>query len=704
MKKNKGIKNSIITLCLFISGFGYGQNATPKDSISNKLNEVIVNAPTKLFTNKNGNTKVDVANSIYKSIPNTIDLIAKLPNIQVSPDKENITVIGKGNLLLYIDNQKVGMNDLNTLAVDDIKTIEIINNPSSKFEAAGRAVILITRKFTKKEGFQTTLSEVASFKKYFNNYLGVNSSLKKNKLEFKANFNYNKIKVWESNGNDFTISSPAIISNYLVTAVTRRPQFIFAGGVFYKINEADYLSVNYSKRTQKDIFDILTETYNQQQSTINSVRTLNLNDEYRNFSNGYINYNHKIKSVDGILFSGFQYSRFNQQVASTIANNYNNTGFELSQNRNQKISIAVFSGRSDFEKEFGNKMKLELGTLYLQADSNTNFLVENVNPSTAINSDYNYNETNIAAYSQLSGNIKKVKYSFGLRAENTIAKGKYQAENSLIIDKNYTNLFPKGTIEIPIDSTNTINFNYAKSISRANFSTTSQVSTYINPYFVWSNNTNLDPTITDEVAVSYQYKDKTVKLSYNKISNPVYYGSSYDSAQSVLTFKTTNFEKETGFNLEFTMPFQHNFWTATNTLNFMWNKIEDKQAIVNDAKPYLYYYSNHSFKLPKAIEVSITGWGLTRQQQGVFERSALFTVDLAISKTLFKQFDCTISYNDIFRQMKFNENFTINNITAKGIYFTDLNLISFSVKYSFGKIKNTEFKEKNRDENLNRIR
>jgi hypothetical protein len=704
MKTNRAIKNSIITICLFMIGIGYGQNETQKDSVSSQLNEVIVSGQSKLFTNKNGNIKVDVANSVYKSIPNTVDLLSKLPNIQVSADKENITVIGKGIPLIYIDNQKIGMNDLNTLSVDDIKTIEIINNPSSKYEASGRVVILITRKFSKSEGFQTTLSEVTSFKKHFNNYFGIDSSLKKNKFEFKANFNYNQLKIWESNGNDFTIPSKDIISNYLVTAVTKRPQFIFGAGVFYKINEEDYLSLNFSRKNQIDNFDIITDTYNQQQIAINRVDTFNANNQNRNFLNGFLNYNHKIKSIDGILFSGFQYSKFNQETSSIISNNYNDTSFELSQNRDQKISIAVFSGRFDFEKKFENKMKLELGTLYLLANSNTNFFVENANPKSIINSVYNYREKNIAAYSQFSGSINKVNYSFGLRAENTIAKGNYQSEKALLIDKNYINLFPKATVEIPIDSTNTINLNYAKSISRPNFSTTSQVSAYINPYFVWSNNTNLDPTITDEVALSYQYKDKSVKVSYNKINNPVFYGSSYDSAENILTFKTTNFEKETAYNLEFTVPFKHNFWNATNILNFSLSKIEDKQAIVNDVKPYLYYYSNHSFKLPKEIQLSLTAWGLTRQQQGVFERSALFTIDFAISKTLFKHLDCTISYNDIFKQMKFHENFTVNNITAKGIYYTDSNLVSLSVKYSFGKIKNIEFKEKNIDENSSRIR
>jgi hypothetical protein len=666
------------------------------------LDTITIKGQTKTFAIKNGNLKVDVANSIYKFISNPVDLLAKLPNIQISPDKEKITIIGKGTPMLYIDNQKVTLNDLNSLSVDAIKSIEIIKNPSSKYEAEGRVVILITRKLSKKEGFKTIVSENASCQKYFNNYFGINSSLKKNKFEFKANFNYNQITLWEKNGNDFTIPANDIISNYMVKAITKRPQFIVGTGIFYKINEEDYLSINFNLRTQKDIFDITTDTYNKNQSTINYINTLNANDENRKLTNGFINYNHKIKSIDALLFSGFQYSNFNQNITSTIYNNYNNNGFEFTQNRNQKIGISVFSGRTDFEKEFKNKMKLELGALYLQANSNTDFLIENLNTSTF--SKYNYKEKNIASYTQLSGSIKKVNYSFGLRAENTIVKGKYASENNLLVDKNYINIFPKTAIEIPIDSTNTISFYYTKSITRPNFSTTSQVSTYINPYFVWSNNINLDPTITDEISLNYQYKEKSVRLSYTKISNPVYYATSYNETQNLLTFQTTNFNKESGFNLEFTLPFKYKFWTTTNTISGILNKIEDKQSVVNESKPYLYYYSNHVFKLQKEIEIALTGWGLTHQKEGIFERNGLFTMDFVVTKKFFKNLDCTISYNDIFRQIKYRENFTINGVSAKGIYYTDANLVSFSVKYTFGKIKNSVYKEKSVDENSSRIR
>ncbi len=668
-----------------------------------QLTEVVVESEAKAITNKNGNLKIDVANSVYKSQPNTIDLLSKLPKIQVSPDRESISIIGKGNPLLYIDNQKANMNDLNTLDVSDIKTIEIIDNSPSKYEADGRAVILITRKFSKKEGYKVSLSEYAVFKKYFNNYAGINSSLKTGKLEFKANFNYNQIKVWESNGNDFAISDYDIKSKYLVTAVTKRPQFLYGGGVFYKINEDDYFSANVSGRTQDDIFNIITSTHNEQGSDVDDVNTLNKNDESRNFTNGFLNYNHNFKGINTVLFTGIQYSNFNQQIASVIWNDYNDVGSVLSQYRNQKFDVNVFSGRIDLETKFKNEMRLEIGALYLQAEADTHFDTENINPPITDISHYNYSEQNAAAYSQFSGTYKKFNYTAGLRAENTIVKGKYDTETGLSINKNYINLFPKVQLKMVIDSSNTIRLNYAKSITRPNFSSTSQVTAYINPYFVWSNNINLDPTISDEISFTYQYKENTVRLIANRSSNPVYYGASYNNSQNLLTFTTTNFDRQSEMAIEITVPFKYRFWSTTNVLNVGQTKIEDNSAVINKSKPSVYFYSNHIFTLKDKTEFALTGWGYTTQKLGIFERSGLFTFDASVSKTFFKQLSCSVSWNDIFRKMTFKENFIINSVSAKGVYYTDSHSVSFSLKYSFGKIKSA-YVEKSVDENSGRIK
>lgn len=692
---------AFILISFFTTGFIYSQEEAKNEKT---LDEVVIDATPKTFVSKNGNIKLDVTNSIFNAVPNTLDLLSKLPKVQVSPDRESITVVGKGNPLLYIDNQKVDMNALNTLDVADIKTIEIINNPSSKYEAEGRVVILITRKLSKKEGFKVAVTENAAFKRYFNNSFGVNTSLKKQKIEFKANLNYNRLTVWESNGNDFSVPAENITSNYLTKAVTKRPQFLFGSGVFYKINQDDYLSLNFNGRTQKERFDITTDTYNNDATTENWIKTLNQNSEKRGFYNAFINYNHKIKSIDGQLFTGFQISDYNQQVDGTIFDDYNAAGMNLSQIRNQKFDITVFSGRADFEKVFKNDMKLELGALFLKADGATYFQAEIQNPQTIQISDYNHKEQNISGYTQISGSLKKVNYSFGLRTEQTIINGKNASEQKQLVHKNYNNLFPKTQFDFSIDSTKTITLNYSKSIVRPNYSATNQVLTYINPYFAFANNSNLNPTITDEIAGTFDYKNKSLRVAYTRRKNPVYYGTFYNDSEKLLTLMTTNFEKESGYNIEITLPFTYKFWTVTNVLSGILNKIEDQTTILNRSKPYFYGYSNSVFKLPKAIELSVTGWGMTDQYEGVFNSKGLFVMDIAISKTIFKHFDCTVSANDLFRKTNYYNTYTMNGISTNGKYFTDSYLISFSLKYSFGKIKNAEFKEKNVDENTNRIR
>lgn len=678
---------------------------TPKEEEKPKeLEEVVIQKETKTFTNKNGNIKVDVANSILSNAPSVIDLLEKLPKVIVAPDKQSISIIGKGSPLLYIDNQKADMNDFNSLAMEDIKTVEVINNPSAKYEANGRAVILITRKFSKREGYKVSFTENAAFKKYFNNYTAVNGNFKTGSLEFKANFNYNQIKVWESNGNTFSMPNFDIASQYLVTAVTNRPQFIYGGGMFYKINEDDYLSVNFSRTAQEDDFVITTDTFNRDGVDINSINTLNTNTEDRNHTNAFLNYNHKIKSIGVDLFTGLQHTSFNQQMEGVISNDFNDIGYELEQFRNQRFGINVASGRIDLEKKFKNEMKLELGGLYLQAKANTFFEVITANPPAANQSIYFHKEKNIAAYTQFSGTYKKLNYTLGLRTENTIVKGKYKEAIEPTVSKNFINLFPKAQFEVVIDSSHTLSLNYAKTIARPDYSSTSQTSTYINPYFVWSDNINLNPTFTDEIALGYQYKDKSIRLAYYKITNPVYYSASYDNTQKLLTFTSKNFELETNLNLELTLPFKYKFWTTMNVFSAGINSIEDESAIINKAKPNLYYYSNHIFTLPKKMELYFTAWGITKQQLGIFERTPIFTMNAAFSKTFHKNLICSVSWNDILRKITIRENFVINEVSSKGVYFTDSHSVLLTVKYTFGQIKKSDYKEKSVDDNSGRIK
>jgi len=674
---------------------------TEIDSLQ-QMQEIVVEGKIKTFSYKNGNVKVDVANSFLKSIPNTLDLLSKLPKVQISPDKTAISVIGKGNPLLYLDNQRIEMNDLLALSVDDIKSIEIINNPSSKYEAEGRAVILITRKMNRKEGFQTVISETVSFKKRFNNYAGINSTLKLKKTEFKANFNHNALNVWESNGNNYEISSNNIASNYRVVGLTSRDNYVFGGGIYHTIDEDESFSFSVNGNLKKDDFDLKTKTNNLANGEQTNLNTFGTAKGDRNFINSFLNYNKKINESSS-FFAGFQYSNYNTGSVINSSNNYNETNFQPFQKMNQDFKVDVFSGRIDFEKKFQNEMKWEMGGIYSSANANSNLQLQNFEENTNSDSEYNLKEKNASAYTQLSGTIKKVSWLFGLRVENTNIKGKYADESSASVVKNYTNFFPKAQIEIPIDSTKTLTFNYAKNISRPNYSETSHGQTYINPYFIFSSNTNLNPSISDEISANFQYKDKSVKLVYYKNKNAMNYGFQYNEAENTLIYRPENFDKETGYNLEFSLPFSHRFWTSSNTLNFILNKIEDKSAVVGNSKPYLYYYSNQTFNLKKDWTISLIGWGLSTRNEGVFQRNSIFNLDGSVSKT-YKNLSCTLSYNNIFKNNIYKENFEVNNVNSKAIFIVDNYEFSIALKYTFGKLKESIFKEKEINENLDRIK
>jgi len=669
------------------------------------LDEVKVVAIKPVFSNKNGNLKMNVENPVFSAIPDPIELLSKLPGIQISPDRETVTVIGKGAPLLYIGNRRIDLNELNAMSVDDISSIEIIQNPSSRYEAEGRSVLLITRKISNTEGIKLELSETASFKRNFNNYSGINGTYKKNKLTLKGNFAYNDLQTWESNGFEFRIPQQDILTDYLVEIEANdRFQSNGGGGLYYQITDTDYFSVNTTVSAQTDKFPIETVTFLKEGDEENNILTNTQNDNTKDYFSGNFNYNKKLGNKINLFF-GLQYSSFLQKLNTDISNNYNETQFVLSQLRQQKYRIGVWAYRFDLEKTFKNSIKWEVGANISTANANALTQIQNLDPSGDTNIDYDYAEKIYASYTQLSGNIvKKMNYSLGLRVESNDVKGELRSGDSPLVNRKNTLLFPKANLNISIDSTKNLTFNYAKSINRPNFSNTSSITVFINPFLEGSNNINLKPTLTDEVSANFQWKNNSFSVNYYLRKNPTYYSISYDGQQDRAILSPTNLDEESGFDISVAIPITHKFWTATNYAIVSAKKIKDPLAEVTSAKPYLYVYTNHQFKIGKDTTLSLGGWGMTKRNEGIFKRNALIVMDAAITKTFFKKLRCSVRFNDITRAMNFEESYTINGVEADGVFFGDGQEIAMSIKYSLGKIKDPSYKNKDVDENLGRIR
>lgn len=676
---------------------------TLKESTT-KLEGVEVVAAKNPITNKNGNLKIDVQNPIFSAIPDPLDVLSKLPNVQISANRESISVIGKGNPLIYLGGQRISFEELTALSVDNINSIELINNPSAKYEAEGRAVLLVTRKKNLQKGVKINTSETLSFKRNFNNYLTKNGSFSNGKWVVQGNFAYNDLGQWESHTFAFSIPEENIFSDYLVLIPLNKRKEINGGlGFFYPSEKDDYFSFNTTFKRQTNKAPIQTETFIESEAGEDNITSDSKNDNTKDYFSSNFNYNKRVANNFN-LFSGFQYSSFKQTLDTEISNNFNESGFNLDETRGQEYKINSLAFRVDLEHSISDNLKWELGANLNEARADAFTEIREIEDGAITIFDFDYKEQLHSAYSTLSGSMKNwMDYNLGLRVEYNKVKGQLKGEVSPLVERENTKLFPKAGLNIKLDSTKTVSVNYARSISRPNFSGTSTIRTFINPFLEGVNDVNLLPILTNELSANFQWKNKSINATYYRNTNPTYFTIQYDEALGRAVLSTINLEKESGFYLGLTLPFSHKKWTSTNTISLNYNKIEDDTAAVGNTNPYIFAYSNQQLKIGKDTTIAFGGWLLTRRQEGIFKRNSMLVLDAAITKTLFKKLHCALRLNDLTRAMNFEERYSINGVEAEGIYFVDAQEVAFSVKYDLGNIKKSKFKNKDVDENLKRI-
>ena len=668
-----------------------------------QIDEVVINGKKETFKTKNGNYNIDVANSNFNKIATTNELLSKLPNVMLGADQETLTIIGKGNPLLYLDDQQVDFSTISSLAVEDIKSIEIIKNPSAKYEANGKSVIKINLKKSKKEGLKFTLQETLSFKRKFNNYFNSTFQIRKNKSEFKINASYNQLNPWEGNGFDYHVKDKNIQSNYFIKSQTKRPHFIVNTSFFQELNEAgDYLSfaINSNFRKDKGLIDTKTEYTENNESQ--SILTLNDNENHRNFVNTLMNYNKNIKSLNATILTGFQYTIYNTGRTYDFYNNINDNGLEYNQSRDQKYRLKVFAGKFDVEKKFESDQKIEFGGRFTQAKSETNnqtFFLNNSSEEFL----YKFKEFNLAAYLQYTKNYEKWNYKTGLRTETTNSKGFDEIKQFSDIDKKYIDWFPNAEINYTFDNKNALTIYYKRTIDRPNYSNLSSGNLYGSPYIEYSGNFDILPTYTNTFSVNYSLKKWNMSVTYYQSKNPMNYTLIYDDVRNISTFTTVNFEKEKNISVGLDVPFEYKFWSTQISFAMIYSKIIDQKAEFNKSAPYIYLYSNHNFKLVKDFNFMVDGYWLSKRTEGIYERNSQIMVNLGLTKS-YKNVDFSIRLNDLVKQMKFSETLNYDKISSKNIFLVDYQELSLSIKYNFGLLNKSISKEDKVNEEEGRIR
>jgi outer membrane receptor protein involved in Fe transport len=436
-----------------------------------------------------------------------VEVMKSIPNLNVDIDG-NVTLRNAAPTLL-IDNRPTTLT-MDQIPADIIDRVEIITNPSAKYDATGgnAGILNIVLKKNRKNGYNGGVRAGVDMRGKFNG--GGDMNLRDSKFNFSLNANVNGRKSISTSTND-----RQILGSSLPTSVRTINNSTGSGSFDFYRAGVDYFADNrntFSLYTNIMQGEFANDGTQQIDSTINGrVNPFNSGSDYSllnsskfNFLNkgGQLSYKHLFADKGHELSADFNYNEADNNNWSIIKSSLlNQRSAGNGNNKNYTFNI-------DYARELKNEAKFEAGLKYSdRSEYNKRDQFRNEILIDAISSQYQYGEKVYAAYSNF--NMKKDKWSFqlGLRAESRAYDGNIlnkRGLDSLPFHTSYPiSLFPSAFINYKVNDKQDLQFNYSKRISPPNFFQLLPFPDYSDPQNITVGNPGLKPQFTHSFEMAY---------------------------------------------------------------------------------------------------------------------------------------------------------------------------------------------------------
>jgi outer membrane receptor protein involved in Fe transport len=548
-----------------------------------------------------------------------VEVMKNIPNLNVDIDG-NVTLRNAAPTLL-IDNRPTTLT-MDQIPADIIDRVEIITNPSAKYDATGgnAGILNIVLKKNKKNGYNGGIRSGIDMRGKFNG--GGDMNIRDNKFNFSLNANVNGRKSISSSTNDRQILGSILPTNIgTINNSTSNGSFNFyRAGIDYIADNRNTFSLygniaqGGSTSTGTQIIDSIINSNSKNYSLVNSSKFSFLN------KGAQLSYKHLFEEKGHELSADFNYNQADNDNWSLINSSI------LNQRSDGKGNNKNYTFNIDYAREFKNDIKFESGIRYNdRSEYNKRDQFRNNVLIDAISSQYQYGEKVYAAYSNL--NMKKNKWSFqlGLRAESRSYNGNILnklGKDSLPFSVSYPiTLFPSAFINYKIDDKQDFQLNYSKRISPPNFFQLLPFPDYSDPQNISVGNPGLKPQFTHSFEIAYNnaytkgsnfLATAYYKYSTDLITSYVYRDINRASANldSAYFSSSINANTATVYGLELSNKTAITKWWDLNlSFNLFKSAINATipgQNVNNDLTSW-FSKMNSSFKLPKGFSYQFSG-------------------------------------------------------------------------------------------------
>ncbi len=656
---------------------------------------------------------------------NALELLRKAPGVVVD-NNENIMVKGRGGIVVYIDGKLSpldgdGLKDyLKNLQSANIESIEIITNPSSKYDAAGNAGI-INIKLKKNKNFGTNGNVSAGWATQRYSKYNTNLSLNHRNAKINAYMNYGNNWGYNWNYMDFFRVQNGISFDQFTNNRSAGLNHNYKAGVDFFVHPKHTLGVmvtgnNGANEWMSTARSVITDV-DPSLDRILVARGENIGR--RDNINANLNY-HYSDTLGHDLNVDLDYGYFDIYNDSYQPNRYYNSAenfilYENNFRNNTGTGINLYTVKADYEQNLG---KGRLGAGFKSSIVETNNRLDFFNVvdgkdfvDSLRTNKFGYFENINALYVNYKREFGSWSIQAGVRAEHTRSIGDLDAltdQSYDQIDRNYINFFPSGGLTYAVNQKNSLSLTYSRRIDRPSYQDLNPFEYRIDELSYRKGNVNLRPQMTHSIEFghTWMYMVNT-SLSYGRTED--FFTEITDTTEVLRSFiipRNLGFQEYFAMNVGSPLPIKK-WWNGYLNLSFthLYNRADFGANKTIDLRANNYnIYMMHTFTLNKTTSAEISGWysgpGIWG---GTFVNEPMWSMDLGAKKSFLNdKFIVRVAYADIFWTSRWRgvSDFAGLYMDARGGW--ESRQFRVNLSYSFG---NQDLKTRERkagSEDLNR--
>ncbi len=677
------------------------------------LNEVVVEATTKkpLIQLQSDRIVMNVENSVLSEGNTALELLEKAPGVMVDNDG-NISLRGKQGVTIMINDKKTYLsqqqltNLLKGTSSSSISAVEVITNPSAKYDAAGNAgVINIKLKKNTRYGFNGSVN--ANYGRGRKNRFGsgLNLNYKTGKYNFYGSYDQyyrGESETFTFERNFYTDASrqtlDKISNQYSVTDEPLKTNN-FKAGLEYDLSEHTFVGFKVSG-------DIGSYTNNSMsENKVRSADTSLLSDALTNNHNhskwNSMSYNgsflHKFNSDKQEISADVDYTHSRFRDNALLATQFNPTpvqqAFESTRRGMTPSSTSIFVAKADYVYRVREKLSFEAGwkSSFVKSDNDVRYDTisgGNWAIDQGTTNHFIYKEQIHAGYINYKQSFGFIDVQAGLRAEHTYAEGN-QVTMQATVKRNYTQLFPSLFLKKNIGEAHTVQLSYSRRIDRPDYYDLNPFRFFRDPFIFYEGNPYLQPELTHSVEGGYSFRSKhMISFFYSTTSDVIVDAITQIDNTNTTILRSENLSTRKNYGLSLTSSVKlTRWWDSSSFLNLYRNEFSGEQNETNVATGIWSYTINsqHSLKLKKGLSSEFSFQYNSRSIYSTFERKDFFVVSAGIQKKLFSDKAIVkLAVNDIFKSRRFYRTMQFNNINMKENINLDSRILNVSFTYNFG--------------------